>query len=181
MAPRLTQQVANAFLPHPPEVLGVAVSGGGDSMALLHLMHGFCSFHAIKLRAVTVNHGLRAEAASEAGMVRRYCATLGVRHDTLLWNDWNGTGNLQNAARDARYGLMAAWAKEHDINTIALGHTADDQAETFLMRLGRRSGVDGLAAMSNRIIREGVTFVRPLLAAIRILKAFSLIKPAASF
>ncbi len=167
MTPRLTQQVADAFLPHPPDVLGVAVSGGGDSMALLHLMHGFCAFHGVKLRAVTVNHGLRAEATSEAEIVKRYCASLGVLHETLLWRDWDGAGNLQNAARDARYGLMAAWAKEHGISTIALGHTADDQAETFLMRLSRRSGVDGLSAMSSRIVREGVTFVRPLLEANR--------------
>ena len=167
MPARLTQQVAEAFLPNPPEVLGVAVSGGGDSMALLHLLHGLCTLHGTKLRAVTVNHGLRAEAASEARMVQQFCATFGILHDTLLWDAWDGTGNLQSAARDARFALMSAWAAEHGIGTIALGHTADDQAETFLMRLARRSGVNGLAGMSPRIIREGVTWVRPLLKASR--------------
>jgi tRNA(Ile)-lysidine synthase len=136
-------------------------------MALLHLLHGICTLHGTKLRAVTVNHGLRAEAAGEADMVHRFCATLGVQHETLLWDNWDGTGNLQKAARDARYGLMAQWAKANEITTIALGHTADDQAETFLMRLGRRSGVNGLAGMSNRMTRNGIAWVRPLLAAER--------------
>jgi tRNA(Ile)-lysidine synthase len=167
MAGRLTQQVADAFLPNPPAIMGVAVSGGGDSMALLHLLHGLCTLHGTKLRAVTVNHGLRAGAADEAKVVEQFCATLGVRHDTLLWDAWDGTGNLQDAARNARFALMSEWAIGHDISTIALGHTADDQAETFLMRLGRRSGVNGLAGMSGRILRDGVTWVRPLLKADR--------------
>lgn len=164
---RLTQQVAEVFLPNPPAVVGVAVSGGGDSMALLHLMHVFCALHGCKLRAVTVNHGLRAEAEQEADTVRQFCAQLGVPHDTLLWTDWDGKGNLQSAARDARYALMADWATTHGLNTIAVGHTADDQAETFLMRLARRSGVDGLAGMPPRVVRNGITWVRPLLAASR--------------
>lgn len=164
---RLTQQVAQAFLPHPPDVLGVAVSGGGDSMALLSLMHVLCTLHGCKLRAVTVNHGLRAAAADEANGVSDYCARIGVPHDTLLWDDWDGKGNLQSVARDARYTRMAEWARLHDITTITLGHTADDQAETFLMRLARKSGVTGLSAMPQRVLREGITWVRPLLAASR--------------
>jgi tRNA(Ile)-lysidine synthase len=163
--PRLTQQVADAFLPHPPAALGVAVSGGGDSMALLHLMHGFCSLHGTRLRAVTVDHGLRAGSAAEAEMVRRFCAGYGIPHDTLLWDDWDGRGNLQDAARQARYQRMAQWGDKHGIDTIALGHTADDQAETFLMRLARQSGVDGLSAMAPRKARAGITWVRPLLRA----------------
>ncbi len=164
---RLTQQVADAFLPSPPPVLGVAVSGGGDSIALLHLMHGLCTAHGTRLRAVTVNHGLRAEAADEACEVERYCASIGVPHDTLLWDEWDGKGNLQNVARIARYQRMAAWAREHGLDTIALGHTADDQAETVLMRLARRSGVNGLSGMRSRVLREGVTWVRPLLRSSR--------------
>lgn len=154
-------------MPSPPPVLGVAVSGGGDSMALLHLMHGLCTLHGTKLRAVTVNHGLRAEAADEACEVKRYCASIGVPHDTLLWDDWDGKGNLQNVARTARYQRMAAWAQDKGLDTIALGHTADDQAETVLMRLARRSGVNGLSGMPARVMRERVTWVRPLLRASR--------------
>ncbi|MBD3663861.1 tRNA lysidine(34) synthetase TilS [Sulfitobacter sp. TSTF-M16] len=164
---RLTQQVSDAFMAHPPAIVGVAVSGGGDSMALLHLMHGLCTLHGTRLRAVTVNHGLRADAATEADLVSRFCAKLGVPHDTLLWDAWDGTGNLQNEARNARYDLMAAWARQHNVSTIAIGHTADDQAETVLMRLARRAGVNGLAGMSARWMRDGITWVRPLLAATR--------------
>ena len=136
-------------------------------MALLHLMHVMCALHGTKLRAVTLNHGLRIEAAEEARMVGAYCARLGVQHDTLLWDDWDGKGNLQNAARNARYTRMAEWAKVRGINTITLGHTANDQAETVLMRLARRSGVNGLAGIPERILREGITWVRPLLRASR--------------
>ncbi len=165
MTGRLTHQISDAFLAAPPETLGVAVSGGGDSMALLHLLHSFCALHGTKLRAVTVNHGLRPAAAEEARMVHRECTRLGVLHDTLLWDDWDGQGNLQAAARDARYARMAAWASRYGIETVALGHTADDQAETVLMRLARKAGVNGLAGMAPRKLREGITWVRPLLGA----------------
>lgn len=164
---RLTQQVSDAFLPHPPAVSGVAVSGGGDSVALLHLMHGFCTLNGTKVRAVTVNHELRPEAADEAQAVADFCKRHGISHDILHWTGWDGTGNLQNEARKARYELIADWAKQHEISTVALGHTADDQAETVLMRLARRAGVDGLSGMSPRITRHSVIWVRPLLGASR--------------
>lgn len=167
MLERLPELVSEAFLPHPPQVLGVAVSGGSDSMALLHLMHEFCQINKIELQAVTVDHRLRPEAAQEAAHVARQCAEMGLPHDTLIWQDWSGEGNLQNAARNARYHKMACWAGTRGIDTIAVGHTADDQAETVLMRLARRSGVDGLSAMQNRTHREGINWVRPLLRAKR--------------
>ncbi len=163
MPERLPQYVSEAFLPHPPEAMGVAVSGGSDSMALLYLLKEFCDIHSITLRAVTVDHNLRSEAADEAERVARQCRKLGVPHDTLVWQDWNGEGNLQSAARDARYSKIADWAGTYGIDTIAVGHTADDQAETVLMRLARRSGVDGLSAMHARTLRKGINWVRPLL------------------
>lgn len=159
----LTNFVSEAFLPHPPKSMGVAVSGGSDSLALLHLLNEFCDKQNVKLHAVTVNHGLRAEAGEEARTVANQCASIGVPHDTLLWKEWAGKGNLQQAARDARYSKIADWARDLRIDTIAVGHTADDQAETILMRLARRSGVDGLAGMNSRMVRNGITWVRPLL------------------
>lgn len=114
----------------------------------------------------TVDHGLRPEAAAEAAMVAGICANLGVAHDTLTWS-WGGTGNLQDAARRARTGLLSDWAKGHGIGCVALGHTRDDVAETFLMRLARDAGVDGLAAMAARREIAGVVFLRPLLGVAR--------------
>ncbi len=165
--PRLTEMIAAAFAPSPPRRLGVAVSGGGDSVALLHLLVDWARGSGTALRAVTVDHGLRPEAALEAESVARACAELGIGHDVLRWTGWDGRGNLPDQARRARYRLMADWARVHDFADVALGHTADDQAETFLMRLARGSGVDGLAAMQPARRAEGVLWHRPLLTARR--------------
>lgn len=141
----------------PEGALAVAVSGGGDSMALLHLMA-----ERGPLRAVTVDHGLRDGAAEEAAMVAEVCAGLAVPHDTLKWQ-WNGQGNLQARARLARQRLIADWAAPLGITHVALAHTADDQAETVLMRLGREAGVDGLSGMAAQRQALGLTWLRPLL------------------
>lgn len=137
-------------------------------MALLHLMRGYSQKNEVSLFAATVNHGLRAEAAEEAAFVAAACAELDVPHEVLTWEGWDGSGNLQAEARHARYHLLADWAKRHALDNVALGHTADDQAETFLMRLARESGVDGLSAMEARRMVNGVRFVRPLLDVTRL-------------
>ena len=141
----------------------MAVSGGGDSVALLHLLARLCTTHQTKLHVLTVDHGLRPESAREAESVARMAASLSVAHTTLRWTEWDGTGNLQDQARRARYDLMTTWAGQNGFPMLALGHTADDQAETVLMRLARSGGVDGLAAMSARRVQNGVTLVRPML------------------
>lgn len=147
--------------------LGVAVSGGGDSMALLALLHRVSAGRGFDLHCVTVDHGLRPEAAAEAASVARFCAGLGVAHETLAWRGWDGAGNTQNAARQARHSLIADWAQRHAIPAVALGHTQDDQAETVLMRLARAAGVDGLCAMQPARHLLGVLWLRPLLAVSR--------------
>lgn len=139
--------------------LGVAVSGGGDSMALLRLLAG----RGVALHAMTVHHGLRAEADAEVALVARVCAALSIPHHVLHWH-WDGQGNLQDAARRARLRLMGVCAASLDVPAVALAHTADDQAETFLMRLARGSGVDGLSAMAAERQAEGILWVRPLLS-----------------
>ncbi|WP_132950687.1 tRNA lysidine(34) synthetase TilS [Rhodovulum bhavnagarense] len=143
-----------------PAPLGVAVSGGGDSLALLIAL---AEAGGRSLRAVTVDHGLRPEAADEARFVAGICARLGVGHDTLTWRGWRGQGNLQDAARQARFGLIADWARARGIGRVALGHTRDDQAETVLMRLARGAGVDGLSAMAPVRRANGIDWLRPFL------------------
>ncbi|WP_245965212.1 tRNA lysidine(34) synthetase TilS [Paenirhodobacter hankyongi] len=159
MTPDLTALLKQAFGPDAPPRVGVAVSGGGDSTALLVGLReaGF------DLAAVTVDHGLRAGSAEEAAEVGRLCAGLGVPHSVLSWEGTAAEGNLMDAARRARLRLIGAWAWGQGIGHVALGHTADDEAETFLMRLGREAGLEGLAGMRRRFVAEGVTWHRPLL------------------
>lgn len=155
------------FAPSPPKGLGVAVSGGGDSMALLHLLARWRAEGGPELAAATVDHGLRPEAAAEAAFVAGVCKRLAVPHATLVWEGWDGKGNLPDRARRARYRLIADWARGRGLAQVALGHTMDDQAENFLMRLARGSGVDGLSAMASRRRVHGILFVRPLMWARR--------------
>lgn len=143
--------------------IGVAVSGGGDSVALLHLMHRVTAASGVRLAAVTVDHGLRPESAAEADGVARFCATLGIPHDTIRWSGPARTGNLMDQARHARRLLIADWARGQGISHVALGHTADDQAETFLMNLAREAGLDGLCGLRPAWPEHGVTWMRPLL------------------
>ena len=164
---RLTDRIARHFLPDPPDPLGVAVSGGSDSLALLTLLKDWRDGGGPKLCAVTVDHGLRPDAPDEAAQVAHQCHAWGIPHDILQWTGWDGQGNLPDRARRARYELMAEWADGQGVKTIALGHTADDQAETFLMRLTREAGLDGLSAMAPNWQQGGVTFARPVLAVTR--------------
>lgn len=159
----LLRTVISALAPGRPTRLGVAVSGGGDSVALLHLLAAWRAAGGPELAAVTVDHGLRPEAAAEAEAVAAACAGLGVPHRVLRWQGWDGRGNLQDAARRARQRLIAEWAAGQGLGAVALGHTADDQAETLLLRLARGSGVDGLSGMMAERRAQGVLWLRPLL------------------
>lgn len=143
--------------------IGVGLSGGGDSTALLLLLADWAAANNMGLAAVTVDHGLRKAAAAEANQAGRLAASLGIPHDILCWQGWSGQGNLQASAREARFSLISDWAARKGIKTIALGHTLDDQAETVLMRLLRGSGVDGLSGMASRRDMGGITWIRPLL------------------
>ena len=144
--------------------LGVAVSGGSDSTALLILCAQLSGTDA--LRAVTVDHGLRVDAQAEARQVAQLCARLKIPHD-ILKLDLNDGSDLQARARTERYVALSDWALQKGVDAVALGHTKDDVAEGFLMRLARGSGVDGLAAMPEMFERNGVRFVRPLLGTLR--------------
>lgn len=143
----------------------LAVSGGPDSVALMWLAARWRSRLKCgpRLIAVTVDHGLRQEAAREAREVRRLARTLGIEHRTLRWQGAKPKTGLPAAAREARYRLLARAAREGGAAHIATAHTRDDQAETLLMRLLRGSGLTGLAAMAAETEREGVRLLRPLL------------------
>jgi tRNA(Ile)-lysidine synthase len=147
----------------PGARLGVAVSGGPDSMALLLLA---AAARPGLVEAATVDHGLRPEARAEAETVAQLCERLGVRHAILTarWSDAPETA-IQERARAKRYRLLGYWAEERGLDALATGHHADDQAETLLMRLARGSGVRGLAGMRRRSVAPGshVPLIRPLL------------------
>jgi len=143
--------------------LGIAVSGGPDSIALLLLA---AAARPGRIEAATIDHGLRPKSREEAEMVARLCDRLGVPHSIQVvgWMATPTTG-IQERARHERYRLLGFWAEERGFRTVATGHHADDQAETLLMRLARGSGVRGLAGMRPKSIAPvtHVRVIRPLL------------------
>jgi tRNA(Ile)-lysidine synthase len=153
--------------------LVLAVSGGSDSTALLLIAARWAAGlkkqrkSAPKLLAVTIDHGLRPEAAREAAAVKRLARRLGISHQTLRWRGRKPKTGLQEAARIARYHLLAGAASRAGYEHILTAHTLDDQAETVLFRLARGSGLTGLAGMAHAspIPADGaaIFLVRPLL------------------
>lgn len=141
-------------------LLGLAVSGGPDSLALLLLANAALPGRIV---AATVDHGLRSANAEEAAMVAALCQRLGVPHATLPVS--LAEGNVQAKARTARYAALAGWMGEQGVTALATAHHADDQAETLLLRLNRGSGVAGLAGVRARGQVPGtrLSLVRPLL------------------
>jgi tRNA(Ile)-lysidine synthase len=154
-----------AFAPFEAQPhLAVAVSGGSDSMALALLAADWAHARGGRVTALTVDHGLRADAAAEARQVGSWCTARGIAHETLRWDGpVPGTG-IQAAARAARYNLLEAWCGAHDVLHLLVAHQREDQAETLLMRLTRASGVDGLGGMAALVERSAMRVLRPLLA-----------------
>ncbi|MFN3526145.1 MAG: tRNA lysidine(34) synthetase TilS [Paracoccus sp. (in: a-proteobacteria)] len=141
--------------------LGLAVSGGGDSVALMQVAADWA--RGRRVMVATVDHGLRPGSENEAEQVTRQARALGLPHAILRWTRETDTGNLMAQARDARLRLLSGWAQRNELTAVALGHTADDLAETLLMRLSRGAGIDGLAGMAEWRDAFGTRWLRPLL------------------
>lgn len=147
----------------------VAVSGGSDSMALLFLANSWARKTGREIHAVTVDHGLRPEAAAEAAFVAMVCDGLDIVHTTLAWDGIKPVAGISMAARNARYELMEEFGRDIGVRIILTGHTADDQAETVWMRMLRsagpiRAGARGHSGMCARtILSGGSMLMRPLL------------------
>lgn len=145
-----------------PKRLLIAVSGGADSIALLHLAAALRP--DADLRVATVDHGLRPRSADDARFTERSASALGVDAVTLHWEGTKPSTGVQAAARAMRYRLLAQEAERWRADAILTAHTADDQAETILMRAAHRSGVRGLAGMAaGSFIADGAGPPQPLL------------------
>jgi tRNA(Ile)-lysidine synthase len=144
--------------------IAVAVSGGPDSLALILLAHRWARQRGGRACALTVDHGLRPESAEEARTVAGWLASRAIPHEILVWAGDKPASGIQEAAREARYRLLARWCQGHGVLHLLTAHHREDQVETHLIRRGARSGIDGLAGMS--AVRElpGCRLVRPLLA-----------------
>jgi tRNA(Ile)-lysidine synthase len=151
--------------------IALAVSGGSDSTALLHLavLQSRRIAHPPEITAITVDHRLRSGSTAEARAVESMCAALGVRHITLPWEGAKPSSGIQDAARTARRNLIAAAAVRIGAEAVLTGHTFDDQLETVAMRQKRGPG-PGLAGISpvsfvfnDAGAGEPVLFKRPLL------------------
>lgn len=160
------------FEPRPR--LAVAVSGGADSLALALLAAEWAGERGGEAVALTVDHGLRAGSAAEAVQVHDWLRGRGIAHHTLVWDGAKPVSDLQAAAREARYGLLGNFCRDNGILHLLLAHHREDQAETLLLRLGRGSGLHGLAGMAPVRATGWGRLLRPLLGVPRASLAASL-------
>ena len=161
-APELVGRFADDLAPLATKDarIGIAVSGGPDSLGLLLLA---AAARPGLIEAATVDHGLRKESRAEAEFVRDICDELGVPHAILKVAMPPGA-SLQAQARSARYHALGEWAIEHELQAVATAHHVDDQAETLLMRMARGAGLRGLVGVRrSRPLEPGIAVIRPLL------------------
>lgn len=154
------------FAPYLSGKLAAAVSGGPDSMALASLLGQWAQERGKEpVHALVVDHGLRPESAREAGKtVEALVQIQGIEPFSLCWRGGAGTKSaVLEKAREARYALLEDHCRAHRIASLFLAHHRDDQAETFLIRLAKGSGLDGLSAMAPVRMEEGIALCRPLL------------------
>lgn len=159
----LSPCLLNALGPfeHAPH-LAVAVSGGADSMALALMAHDWATAHGGRITALTIDHGLRAASAQEVTQVQAWLHARGIACE-ILRIAVPPDGNVQAAARDARYHALTQWCRTHHVLHLCVGHHADDQAETTALHGARGHTTDGDSGMPLVTQRDGVRLLRPLL------------------
>ncbi len=166
-APLTADQFTALMAPFAPfergAVLGVALSGGRDSLCLAVLADEWAKAREGRAVALIVDHGLRRESAEEARFVCAMVEGLGIEGDVLCWTGGKPAHGIQEAARTARYGLLVEACRQRGILHLLVGHHAGDQAETVTMRRARGSGPDGLAGMAAQVEHRDVRLLRPLL------------------
>jgi len=163
---QLSQDEFSSLMTSFPDVgerFAVAVSGGADSLALCLFAAAWAKDTGRHLVALSVDHGLRAASRQECDTLHETLTAKGIEHHILTWVGEKPTSGIQAAARAARYRLMSNWCLENQIEDVMVAHHQDDQAETFLLRLARGSGVDGLGAMKPITQQAGLRILRPLL------------------
>jgi len=143
--------------------LAVGVSGGVDSICLLHWLHEL----NLDITCLHVNHRLRKVAQEETEYVENICKYLNIPCKIFYWDDKKPVNGLEAAARDARYNMMTNYCHDNGIKYLLTAHQSDDQIETFLMNLSRGSGLYGLASIMPKSERDGITVLRPLLSVSR--------------
>ena len=145
--------------------IAVGLSGGGDSMALTHMLCAWAAKNNKTIHALTVDHGLRDDSGDEARRVAEWVADFPcLVHTILKWDHIEKpAAAIMERARESRYDLMANYCRDHNIKALCIAHHADDQAETFFFRLAKGSGLDGLCAMAEWGMRDGINLYRPLL------------------
>ncbi len=145
------------------EVVAVGVSGGADSICLCRMLARCAEKSSREVLALTVDHGLRAESASEAKQVHKWLSDLKIPHKTLIWQGEKPKTAIEEEARLARYALLTDECKKQGIKYLCLAHNKNDNVETFFIRLAKSSGVDGLSGIKPESVRNGIVILRPLL------------------
>ena len=143
--------------------IALAVSGGPDSTAMMFLVSKSKKIKKKNVTVLIVDHDLRKDSRKEANLVMRNAKKIGFKYKILKWRGLKPSSGIQEAARKARYDMMISWCEKNNVKKLFLAHHLDDQVETFLMRLSKGSGIDGLSSMSKTSLKVNVNIIRPFL------------------
>jgi tRNA(Ile)-lysidine synthetase-like protein len=151
------------FKPYLDQPIAVAVSGGSDSLALVFYLWDCVKRNPSRLKAFIVNHNLRPESLEEAKKVSKWLEAKGIPVEILHWEHGPIVSNIQENARQARYGLLTEACKQQEYPSLWVGHHLQDQYETVLMRLSKGSGLQGLTGIHKISLMDDITICRPFL------------------